>query len=68
MNFQSNGGVPKEDEIIKALAKAFGAPEAAAITWLAAIATRFDARAAQERLVEREGGVWGHLSQKRGDQ
>jgi hypothetical protein len=55
MNMQKNGGVPKEDEIIQALAKAFDAPEAAAITWLAALARHFDARAAQERLVERMG-------------
>lgn len=67
MNYEKSGGVPKEDEIIQALAKAFDAPEAAAITWLAAISTRFNARAAQERLVERSG-VWGGVSHKRGDQ
>ena len=48
-----HGGVPTEDQIIKALAKAFDAPESAAISWLSAIHIRFDARAAQERLVER---------------
>ena len=52
-DFQRNGGRPTEDQIIQALAKAFEAPEAAAIAWLGDIHTRFDARAAQERLVER---------------
>lgn len=52
MTYQE-GGVPTEDEIIQALARAFDAPEAAVITWLAAIHVRFDAKAAQERLVER---------------
>ncbi len=64
MNFQTNGGVPAEDEIIAALAKAFGAPEAAAISWLAAIHLRFDARAAQERLVEREAAAAGQANPK----
>ena len=50
-----NGGNPSEDDLIRALAKAFDAPESAAIAWLAAIHVRFDARAAQERLVERSG-------------
>lgn len=48
-----NGGCPTEDQIIQALAKAFEAPEAAAIAWLAAIHIRFDAKAAQERLAAR---------------
>jgi len=55
VSIESNGGVPREDEIIQALAKAFDAPEAAAITWLATIAKWFNPKAAQERLVERQG-------------
>lgn len=49
-----NGGMPKIDEIIDALAKAFDAPPSAAVAWLSAIHVRFDAKAAQERIVERE--------------
>lgn len=52
-NYQRHGGVPKEDEIIQALSEYFGAPEAAVISWLAALHTRFDPKAAQERLVAR---------------
>ena len=48
-----NGGQPTEDELIQGLAQAFEAPEAAAISWLAAIHNRFDAKAAQERLAAR---------------
>jgi hypothetical protein len=54
-----HGGVPTEDQLIAALAKAFDAPEAAAITWLAGIHIRFDAKAAQERLAEREARTGG---------
>lgn len=50
---QKTGGRPTDDEIVRALAEAFDAPESAAIAWLASIHTRFDARSAQERVVER---------------
>ena len=51
----AHGGVPTEDQIIQALAKAFDAPESAAVSRLSQIHVRFDARAAQERVVERTG-------------
>lgn len=50
---------PTEDELIAALAAHFAAPEAAAIAWLSALANRFDARAAQERLAARNGTPTG---------
>lgn len=53
---QSIGSInPSEDELIAAIALHFGAPEAAAIAWLSAFTTRFDAKAAQERLAARTG-------------
>lgn len=51
--YLGNGGIPSDDELIQAIAKAFDAPEAAAIAWLARVKITFDPRAAQERLVER---------------
>ncbi len=51
---QRTGGVPTDDDLIAALAYAFNAPEATAIAWLSRIHVRFNAKAAQDRLVERE--------------
>lgn len=50
---------PTDDEIIAALAQHFQAPQAAAISWLAALSLRFDAKAATERLVERNATIPG---------
>jgi hypothetical protein len=46
----ADGGRPSEDDLIKALAIYFDAPECAAVAWLSGIHQHFDAKAATERI------------------